>query len=1036
MRSLFSQFLRSAAEPTSVSAPADRTEPKLPTAKCRSEALLDEAERMASLASWELDLETGELLASANLCLLAGIDPARTDLSEELYWKLIHPDDRETVRQIIDWAMKDLQPYEYQARFNLPDGRQRTFLVHGKPILDSQNRIVKRIGVTQDITERVEAQRALLESEERYRDLVENSNDLLCTHDPRGILLSMNELPARILGYTPQEMIGRSLRSYLDSSVRHLFDAYLVQVARDGYARGMMILNTRSGEQRIWEYENTLRTHGVPSPIVRGMAHDVTELVRTQRALRLSESRLKALVNSLHEAIYELDVEGHILNVWTSKPSSLLRPLEELLGMKITDLKGESFSAHFNEVLPRVLATGHMEEYEYLIKTHAGDRWHLASVTVIQPVHDSKSAVSVLVQDISERKRVESMFRGLLESAPDAMVIVDSHGLIKLTNARTEELFGYPRQEILGQPVEILIPERFRGNHFTRRTEYSAHPCSRAMGAGLDLYGRRKDGSEFPVEVSLSPLETPEGTLISGAIRDITQKKLADAELLKHQALLAQAERVTNLGSWEGNFKTGWSRWSDNFYRMLGLEPQSIPAGLENVYEHIHPDDRAGVRAGMESAVRENREYENVTRYSLPDGRVRFLYSRGIPVKDEKGEVVGMIGASQDITEQRQAQQALEESERLARLHLAELDQIYKTAPVGLCFVDADLRYVRINEVLASMNGRPVAEHIGRTIREMVPELAGEIEALYRHVLDTGAPLIGVELRRPTDAAVQPGRYSDICLYPLKSESGSILGFNVVVQDITERKQAENTLRFLSSRLLHLQDEERRRIARELHESTAQDLAALRMCLGEIQRSETSLTRAAEETMNQCLQISDKLIGEVRTLSYVLHPPFLEEAGLKMVVPWFTAGFSERSGIQVDLDLSEDLRPLPPGYETALFRIMQESLMNVHRHSGSHWAGVRIVLEDRQVLMEIRDRGKGMSPDFKRGPTSESRLGVGISGMRERVKDLGGTCVIESEPGRGVLVRVVLPLTPESFGARLPHDDSGSVQHPSPFVGD
>jgi PAS domain S-box-containing protein len=897
------------------SLPPASSEPNLSAIKCRSEALLDEAERMASLASWELNLETGELFASPNLCRLAGIDLARTVLSEDLYWKLIHPDDRETVRQILDWAMKDAQPYEYQARFDLPDGRQRTFLVHGKPIFDSQGHIIKRIGVTQDITERIEAQHALLQSEERYRDLVENSNDLLCAHDLHGILLSMNDLPARILGYTPQEMIGRTLRSYLDSSVRHLFDSYLAQVARDGYARGLMILNTRSGEQRIWEYENTLRTQGVPSPIVRGMAHDVTELVRTQRALRLSESRLKALVNSLHEAIYELDVEGTILNVWTSKPASLLRPIEELLGMKITDLKGQCFSALFGEVLQRVLTTGQVEEFEYLIHLPAGERWHLASVTTIPPVQDSKSAISVLV-------------------------------------------------------------------------------------------------------------------------RDITEKKQAELNLGKQEALLAQAERLANLGSWEGNFKYGWARWSDNLFRILGLEPNSAPVNLESAYQYIHPDDQARVRADVESAVRENREFENVTRHLLPDGRMRFLHSRGIPVKDEKGKVVGLIGASQDITEQRQAQQALQESERLARLRLAELDQIYKTAPVGLCFVDTNLRYVRINEVLAAMNGRPASDHIGRTIREVLPDMANEIEALYRRVFDTGAPLIGVELQRPSNAAIRPGRYAEVSLYPLKNESGAILGFNVVVQDITERKQAENTLRFLSARLLHLQDEERRRIASELHESTAQDLAALRMCLGELQRNEQSLGPAARETINQCLEISDKVIGEVRTLSYVLHPPFLEEAGLKMVVPWFTAGFSERSGIQVDLDLSEDLRPLPPGYETALFRIMQESLMNVHRHSGSHWAGVRIVRDERQVLMEIRDRGRGMSPDCKRGPSRESHLGVGISGMRERVKEFGGTCVIESGPGHGVTVRVVLPLTPESLGATTPRTDSSGAHHPSPFAAD
>jgi len=165
-----------------------------------SEALLAQAEELASVGSWEHDCETGSIRRSANLCRMLGVDSTAAVIPEDFFWKLVDPEDHEIVRSTIEKAMRNHLPYEYQARIILPDGSKRTFLTRGKPILDSTNRVIKRVGVALDVTERAEAARALQESEARYRDLVESSHDLICTHDLEGRILSMNELPARILG--------------------------------------------------------------------------------------------------------------------------------------------------------------------------------------------------------------------------------------------------------------------------------------------------------------------------------------------------------------------------------------------------------------------------------------------------------------------------------------------------------------------------------------------------------------------------------------------------------------------------------------------------------------------------------------------------------------------------------------------------------------------------------------------------------------------------------------------------------------------
>lgn len=235
-----------------------------------------------------------------------------------------------------------------------------------------------------------------------------------------------------------------------------------------------------------------------------------------------------------------------------------------------------------------------------------------------------------------------------------------------------------------------------------------------------------------------------------------------------------------------------------------------------------------------------------------------------------------------------------------------------------------------------------------------------------------------------------------------------------VTERTAELDTANQTLRRLSARLLQLQDEERRRIARELHDSVGQMLAALSMNLAGV-RADIDLLTKTTAVLTDSEDLVREMSKEVRTISHLLHPPLLDEAGLASALRWYVDGFAQRSKIEVDLDCPNDFGRLPRIVETAAFRLVQECLTNIHRHSGSPTAKIRLRHSDHEVTVEVEDKGKGIPADKLEEMASVGIPGVGITGMRERVRQLGGTLDIGSS-GSGTTVRARLPVseTPSS----------------------
>ena len=372
-----------------------------------------------------------------------------------------------------------------------------------------------------------------------------------------------------------------------------------------------------------------------------------------------------------------------------------------------------------------------------------------------------------------------------------------------------------------------------------------------------------------------------------------------------------------------------------------------------------------------------------------------------------------VLGMVQDITARKRAEKLLRASEEKFRTLVENME-------VGVVLLGPRAEIQFANFAAQQMFGTSIEQARGKSSAELDLVSFREDGTELQYSKRPGPRV--VQTRQPIRNEVTGWRRSGSSeifwtlgnAVPQFNRDGSIAGVINSFINITERRQTEEALRQLSTRLLQLQDEERRRLGRELHDSLAQSVLAVNLDLAQLARTSAPLDESAKRALSKARGVLQEMSREIRTLSYLLHPPLLDELGLASAVQEYAKGFGERSGIKLEVQIQAEFGRLSQEVETALFRIVQESLSNIQRHSGSQTARITLRAEPGRVELEVCDQGRGMGQkSVEQGKTPGARLGVGLLGMRERMVQLGGTLKVVSN-SFGTTVQATIPLKVET----------------------
>lgn len=623
------------------------------------------------------------------------------------------------------------------------------------------------------------------------------------------------------------------------------------------------------------------------------------------------------------------------------------------------------------------------------------------------------------VMTLLRGRQSRRQFSSFLEAAPDAVVIADHHGRIVRVNGQAELMFGRTREELLDQDVEILLPERFRHKHQEHRAGYVAHPDIRQMGAGSrDLFGLRKDGTEFPVEISLSPMPDLQGILVASIIRDVSARRLADEQWLKteqHQRfLLDSIPQKLFTSRPDGSiayFNPQWMR-----YTGLTLE-QMLGSGWK---QFLHPDDLDDVVRKWQHSTETGATYEHECRFRRADGEFRWHITRGVAMRNDSGEIVMWVGGSTDIHDIKLTELALMDSEIRYR-------RLFETAKDGILILDTvSGRITDANPFMSEMLGYAHEHFLGKELWEigLFSDKAAN-EAAVRTLQDTGY----IRYEHLPLATSAGGRVEvEVVANAYREDRHKVIQCNI--RDITVRSQLEQRTQEQAAALEDLhrrKDEFLAMLSHELRNPLAPIINAVHLL--SLQTNEGTVQQRARTVIKRQVGLLIRLVDDLLDISRITTGKIhlrLERVGLNGIVERAletTRPLMDAHKHVVTVSLS----PLPIWLDadaTRLEQLIVNLLTNAAKYTPDRGhISLAVQQEGSEALLRVKDAGIGIAPEllphifdlFTQGDRSLDRaqggLGIGLCLVQRLTEMHGGRVDVSSVLGEGSEFVVHLPLT-------------------------